>query len=74
MSAPSFTWIDQYPSIESEQLKSTGELSPEVNGRILLSDLKTQNSSPKEAILGDKGINKGNYIFIYGSLADQLLL
>ncbi len=45
------------------------ELSPEVNGRILLSDLKTQNSSPKEAILGDTGINKGNYIFIYGSLA-----
>ncbi|MGL5640440.1 MAG: DUF6856 family protein [Mycoplasmoidaceae bacterium] len=45
------------------------ELPTEANGKVLLSSLKEQKSSVKNAILGDTSINNGNYIFIYGSLA-----
>ncbi|MGL5246406.1 MAG: DUF6856 family protein [Mycoplasmoidaceae bacterium] len=45
------------------------KLSTEANTKVLLSNLEEQNSSVKNAILGDSSINNGNYIFIYGSLA-----
>ncbi|MGL4647451.1 MAG: DUF6856 family protein [Mycoplasmoidaceae bacterium] len=39
------------------------------SNQILLDSLKTSNADPKSAILGDKSINSGNYIIIYGSIA-----
>ncbi len=50
----------------SLKVMTTGSTSKDP---IFLDSLKTINKSPKNAILGDKSINNGNYIIIYGSIS-----